>query len=119
VGGGGGGRSFWARGPKFTRDCHDIFYILLGLVVFFEFEGISGGPCRVLIFEEFESLPVNAACALLLLFVEEVEAVAEAEAEAEAVAVAEAEAVAVAEAVADADAAQCGLTIGCMGRTTA
>jgi hypothetical protein len=56
-----------------------------------------GEPCRALIFE-FESPPVNAACALLLLFVM-------AEAVAEAVAEAEAEAVAVAEAVADA--AQC------------
>jgi len=34
----------------------------------FEFEGTSGGPCRELIVE-FESPPVNAACALLLLFV--------------------------------------------------
>jgi hypothetical protein len=64
-----------------------------------EFEGTSGGFCRELIFE-FESPPVNAACALLLLFVEEAEAVAEAEAEAEAEAVAEA----VAD---DTDAAQC------------
>ena len=46
----------------------------------FEFEGTSGGPCRELIFE-FESPLVNAACALLLLFVM-AEAVAEAEAEA-------------------------------------
>ena len=45
---------------------------------FFEFEGTSGGPCRELIFE-FESPPVNAACALLLLFVM-AKAVAEAEA---------------------------------------
>jgi hypothetical protein len=44
----------------------------------FEFEGTSGGPCRELIFE-FESPPVNAACALLLLFVM-AKAVAEAEA---------------------------------------
>jgi len=39
-----------------------------GLEIIFEFEGTSGGPCRELIFE-FESPPVNAACALLLLFV--------------------------------------------------
>ena len=57
----------------------------------FEFKGTSRGPCRELIFDG--SPPVNAACALLLLFVEEAEAVAVAEAEAEA--------------VADADAAQC------------
>ena len=44
----------------------------------FEFEGTSGGPCRELFFE-FESPLVNAACALLLLFVM-AEAVAEAEA---------------------------------------
>ena len=43
---------------------------------FFEFEGTSGGPCRELIFE-FKSPTVNAACALLLLFVM-AEAVAEA-----------------------------------------
>ena len=60
-----------------------------------------GGPCRE---SKFESPPVYAACALLLLFVEEVEAVAEAEAET--VAEAEAETVAEAEAVAGADAAQ-------------
>ena len=40
------------------------------------FEGTSGGPCRELVFE-FESPPVNAACALLLLLVM-AEAVAEA-----------------------------------------
>ena len=57
---------------------------------FFEFKGTSGGPCRELNIE-FESPSVNAACALLLLLVKEVEAVAEA----------------AAEAVADADAAQC------------
>jgi hypothetical protein len=34
----------------------------------FEFEGTSGGPCQELVFE-FESPLVNAACALLLLFV--------------------------------------------------
>ena len=51
---------------------------------FFEFEGTSGGPCRELIFE-FKSPTVNAACALLLLFVM-AEAVAEAEAVAGAVA---------------------------------
>ena len=39
----------------------------------FEFEGTSGGPCRELVFE-FESPPVNAACALLLLIVKEAEA---------------------------------------------
>jgi len=39
----------------------------------FEFEGTSGGPCRELSFE-FESPPVNAACALLLLIVKEAEA---------------------------------------------
>ena len=48
----------------------------------FEFEGTSGGPCRELVFE-FESPPVNAACALLLLLVM-AEAVAEAEAVTEA-----------------------------------
>ena len=42
----------------------------------FEFEATSGGPCRELVFD-FESPPVNAACALLLLLV-----MAEAEAEA-------------------------------------
>jgi len=42
----------------------------------FEFEGTSGGPCRELSFE-FESPPVNAACALLLLIVKEAEAEAE------------------------------------------
>ena len=46
------------------------------------FEGTSGGPCRELVFE-FESPPVNAACALLLLLVM-AEAVAEAEAVTEA-----------------------------------
>ena len=56
---------------------------------FFEFKGTSGGPCRELNIE-FESPSVNAACALLLLFIEEAEAVVEAEAKA----VAEAEAVA-------------------------
>jgi hypothetical protein len=56
--------------------------------IIFKFEGTSGGPCRELIFE-FESPPVNAACALLLLFVM-AEAVAEAEAEAMAEAVADA-----------------------------
>ena len=76
---------------QFVRGSGDLFI--------FEFEGTSGGFCRELIFE-FESPPVNAACALLLLFVEEAEAVAEAEAEAEAEAVAEA----VAD---DTDAAQC------------
>jgi len=35
----------------------------------FESEGTSGGPCRELFFFEFESPLVNAACALLLLFV--------------------------------------------------
>ena len=44
--------------------------------IIFKFEGTSGGPCRELIFE-FESPPVNAACALLLLLVT-AEAVAEA-----------------------------------------
>ena len=34
----------------------------------FEFEATSGGPCRELVFD-FESPPVNAACALLLLLV--------------------------------------------------
>ena len=48
----------------------------------FEFEATSGGPCRELVFE-FESPPVNAACALLLLLVM-AEAVAEAEAVVEA-----------------------------------
>ena len=50
--------------------------------IIFEFEGTSGGPCRELVFE-FESPPVNADCALLLLFVM-AEAVSEAEAVAEA-----------------------------------
>jgi len=67
----------------------------------FEFEGTSGGPCREFI---FESPPVNAACALLLLFImAEAVAVAEAEAVAEAVAEAEADGVA--------DAAQCSETL--------
>ena len=43
--------------------------------IIFGFEGTSGGLCRELIFE-FESPPVNAACALLLLVM--AEAVAEA-----------------------------------------
>jgi hypothetical protein len=63
--------------------------------IIYEFEGTSGGPCRELNFE-FKSPPVNAACSLLLLFVE-----------AEAVAEAEAGAVAVTEAEAVADAAKC------------
>jgi len=64
----------------------------------YEFEGTSGGPCRELNFE-FVSPPENAACSLLLLFVE---------------------------AGAVADAAKCSEagkerlgTIGCMERTTA
>jgi len=45
----------------------------------FEFEGTSGGPCRELILSSRAGPPVNAACALLLLFVM-AKAVAEAEA---------------------------------------